>query len=68
MENTTKKYFTKNEALEDIKNTLESYNGCYYDLHDEVFNTDYYIIYYLFILSMIYIFFFFFFFFFVGEK
>ena len=44
MENTTKKYFTKKEALEDIKNTLESYNGCYYDLHDEVFNTDYYII------------------------
>ena len=44
MENTTKKYFTKKEALEDIKNTLESYNGYYYDLHDEVFNTDYYII------------------------
>ena len=44
MENTTKKYFTKNEALEDIKNTLESYNGYYYDLHDQVFNTDYYII------------------------
>ena len=43
MEN-TKKYFTKNEALEDIKETLESYNGCYYDLHNEVFNTDYYII------------------------
>ena len=44
MENTTKKYFTKNEALEDIQNTLESYNGYYYDLHDQVFNTDYYII------------------------
>ena len=44
MENTTKKYFTKNEALEDIENTLESYNGYYYDLHDQVFNTDYYII------------------------
>ena len=43
MEN-TKKYFTKNEALEDIKETLESYNGCYCDLHGEVFNTDYYII------------------------
>ena len=43
MEN-TKKYFTKNESLEDIKETLESYNGCYYDLHNEVFNTDYYII------------------------
>ena len=40
----SKKYFTKNEALEDIKNTLESYNGYYCDLHSEVFNTDYYII------------------------
>ena len=40
----SKKYFTKNEALEDIKNTLEIYNGCYCDLHDQVFNTDYYII------------------------
>lgn len=44
MENTTKKYFTKKEALEDIENTLESYNGYYCDLHNEVFNTDYYII------------------------
>ena len=44
MENTTKKYFTKNEALEDIENTLESYNGYYCDLHNKVFNTDYYII------------------------
>ena len=44
MENTTKKYFTKNEALEDIKEILESYNGYYYDLHNDVFNTDYYII------------------------
>lgn len=44
MENTTKKYFTKKEALEDIKNTLESYNGYYCDLHNETFNTDYYII------------------------
>ena len=43
MEN-TKKYFTRNEALEDIKNTLENYNGYYCDLHNEVFNTDYYII------------------------
>ena len=37
-------YFTKNEALEDIKEILESYNGCYCDLHDQVFNSDYYII------------------------
>lgn len=44
MENTTKKYFTKKEALEDIENTLEYYNGYYSDLHNEVFNTDYYII------------------------
>ena len=44
MENTTKKYFTKNEALEDIKEILESYNGYYSDLLNEVFNTDYYII------------------------
>ena len=43
MEN-TKKYFTRNEALEDIKETLEFYNSCYSDLHNEVFNTDYYII------------------------
>ncbi len=40
----SKKYFTKKEALEDIKNTLESYNGYYSDLHGETFNTDYYII------------------------
>ena len=44
MENTTKKYFTKKEALEDIKEVLESYNGYYCDLHNEVFNTGYYII------------------------
>lgn len=40
----SKKYFTRNEALEDIKEALESYNGYYCDLHNEVFNTDYYII------------------------
>ena len=44
MENTTKKYFTKKEALEDIKEVLESYNGYYCDLHNEVFNTNYYIV------------------------
>lgn len=43
MEN-TQTYFTKKEALEDIKEVLESYNGYYCDLHNEVFNTDYYII------------------------
>ena len=40
----SKKYFTRNEALEDIKETLEYYNGYYSDLHNETFNTDYYII------------------------
>ena len=40
----SKKYFTKNEALEDIKEVLESYNGYYCDLHNEVFNTNYYIV------------------------
>ena len=43
MEN-TKTYFAKKEALEDIKEVLESYNGYYSDLHNEVFNTNYYII------------------------
>ena len=43
MEN-SKTYFTRNEALEDIKETLEYYNGYYSDLHNETFNTDYYII------------------------
>lgn len=36
--------FTKLEALEDIKETLKDYNGYIEDLHNEVFNTDYYII------------------------
>ena len=43
MEN-TQTYFSKKEALEDIKEILESYNGYYCDLHNEVFNTNYYII------------------------
>ena len=42
MEN-TQTYFTKKEALEDIKEALESYNGYYCDLHNDVFNTNYYI-------------------------
>lgn len=42
---TNKTYFTKVEALEDIKNVLENgYDGYGCDLHNEVFNTDYYII------------------------
>lgn len=41
----TKKYFTREEAINDIIECLENgYNGYYCDLHDEVFNTDYYII------------------------
>lgn len=34
----------KLEAIADIMECLEDYNGYYYDLHNEVFNTDYYII------------------------
>lgn len=38
-------YFTKSEALEKIKEVIENeYDGCYCDLHNEVFNMDYYII------------------------
>ena len=43
MEN-TQTYFTQKEALEDIKEVLEYYNGYYCDLHNETFNTDYYIV------------------------
>ena len=40
-----KQYFTKSEALQDIKDTLENgYSGYVCDLHSETFNTDYYII------------------------
>ena len=42
MEN--KKQFTKLEALKDIEETLKGYDGYIEDLHNEVFNTDYYII------------------------
>lgn len=34
----------KLEAIEDIMECLENYSGYYCDLHNEVFNTDYYII------------------------
>lgn len=41
-----KQYFTKKEALERIIETLGGgYDDYYQDLHNEVFNTDYYIIY-----------------------
>ena len=40
-----KKYFTLEEAINDIIECLENgYSGYYCDLHNEVFNTDYYII------------------------
>lgn len=38
------KYFTTNEAIENIIETLQDYNGFVSELHNEVFNTDYYII------------------------
>lgn len=45
MENTNKEYFTEKEAIEAIMEVLENeYSGYYADLHNEVFNTDYYII------------------------
>ena len=41
----TKQYFTNTEALEDILDVLESdYTVCMDDLHNEVFNTGYYIV------------------------
>ena len=41
----TNRYFTRIEALEEIKVVLEdNYNGCYADLHNEAFNMDYYVI------------------------
>lgn len=38
------KHFTTNEAIENIIETLQDYNGFVSELHNEVFNTDYYII------------------------
>ena len=40
----TKIYFTREEAMENIIDMLEYYGDCYCDLHDEVFNTNYYIV------------------------
>lgn len=41
----TKKYFTREEAINDIIDWLEGgYDGYYCDLHNAVFNTSYYII------------------------
>lgn len=40
---TNKTYFTKLEALEEIKEMLQNgYNSYYCDLHSEIFNTSYY--------------------------
>ena len=38
------KYFTQVEAIEWYINSLDEYGGYYEDLHDNVFNNDYYII------------------------
>lgn len=39
------KYFTREEAVNDVIECLENgYSGYYCDLHNEVFNTNYYII------------------------
>lgn len=38
------KLFTTNEAIENIIEMLQDYNGQVSELHNEVFNTDYYII------------------------
>ena len=37
------KYFTQVEAIEWLINSLDEYGGYYSDLHDSVFNYDYYI-------------------------
>lgn len=43
--NKSNEYFTKQEALEKVRETIEEgYDGYYCDLHNEAFNTDYYII------------------------
>lgn len=39
-----KQYFTEEEAVEAIITVLEDFSGYYADLHNETFNTDYYII------------------------
>jgi len=39
-----KKYFTRQELLETIIDHLQSYSGYYGDLHNEIFNTGYYIV------------------------
>ncbi|ADM73589.1 hypothetical protein LaPh949_gp031 [Lactococcus phage 949] len=38
------KYFTTNEAIENIIETLQDFDGYISDLHQKVFNEDYYII------------------------
>lgn len=38
------KLFTTNEAIENIIEMLQDYNGQVSELHNEVFNTDYYLI------------------------
>ena len=38
------KYFTKAEAIETLIETLDGYTGYYEDLHNEAFNSTYYIV------------------------
>lgn len=43
--NSAKSYFTRKEALEAVREVIANgYDGYYCDLHNEVFNMDYYII------------------------
>lgn len=44
MTNTEKQYFTTEEMAADLIAVLEDFTGYYCDLHNETFNTDYYII------------------------
>ena len=42
--NKNNEYFTREEALETLRETLNGYNSYYCDLHNHAFNEDYYII------------------------
>lgn len=42
--NKNNEYFTRKEALENLRETLNGYNSYYCDLHNYAFNEDYYIV------------------------
>ena len=42
--NKSNEYFTRKEALESLRGTLNGYNDYYCDLHHHAFNEDYYIV------------------------